>query len=282
MSAGQPIPQPYSSHRFDPFGLTSAVGRRETVRVGRWRIHYQVAGPSDGPPVVLVHGLAASWTWWADTVPALAARYRVYAVDLPGFGHTSPRRPFAINTAVLMLARWAGALRLPPATFVGHSMGGHICIHLAAQHPALVRRLVLVNATGLPLNSRLPLLVINALRSGSLEPPGFFWRVVISSLRAGPLVLASAARALLRDDASGALSRIHVPTLVVWGDRDRLVPLPLGIALAQAIADARLEVIPGAGHKTMMERSDQFNAALLRFLAEAGQPKPHVAPLADV
>ncbi len=132
------------------------VGRRATLQVGRWQVHYQVAGEEHEDAVVLVHGFAASHRWWKHTLPALAQRYRVYAVDLPGFGDTMPRRPFAFAPAVEMLSSWMDALGLSRATFVGHSLGGHVCIRLAAGQPHLVDRLVLVNASGIPLAEPLP------------------------------------------------------------------------------------------------------------------------------
>lgn len=245
------------------------VGRRATVQVGRWQVHYQVAGEEHEEAVVLVHGFAASYRWWERTIPSLAQRYRVYAVDLPGFGDTLPRRPFAFAPATEMLRGWMDILGLSRATFVGHSMGGHVCIRLAADQPQLVDRLVLVDASGIPLTEPLFRIVIHAVCSGILGSTQSPLRTVANSLRAGPLVLASAAHAVLADDVRQHLDRINAPTLVVWGERDQLVPLPMGVALSLAIPHASLSIIANAGHKVMIERPADFNALLLDFLARS-------------
>jgi len=240
--------------------------RRATVTVGPWRVHYVAAGEQNRDAVVLVHGFAASHRWWAGALPALAERYRVYAVDLPGFGQTRPRRAFGFAQAVEMLAAWMEALGISSANLVGHSMGGQVCIRLAVRYPRLVDRLVLVNTSGLPLRRPLPLLMARALQVAALEPRGFSMGKMSGSLRAGPLVMISAARALLTDDVRAELSRISAPTLVVWGDQDHLVPLTSGVAIAAAIPHAHLTILRGAGHKAMIEQPREFNALVLGFL----------------
>ena len=110
-----------------------------------------------GTPVVLVHGLSGSSRWWKRNIPALAAKHCVAAVDLMGFGKTrsfgtpTPLPP-SFDSLVTTLIRYLAENFDQPVHLVGHSMGGQISIHLAAQRPDLVRSLVLVNSTGIPLN----------------------------------------------------------------------------------------------------------------------------------
>ncbi len=236
------------------------------VRVGDTRIHYRVAGPPDAPPLVLVHGYSASSVWWRRNIAGLAAQRRVYALDLAGFGRSWPKRRFAVRTAADDIRAWMRAMGLEQADFCGHSMGGHICMHLAATYPKRVRRLVLVDASGLPFHVRVPQLAWRGLRSSGHTRFSFAPTVVGTSLQAGPLVLWSALRDLLADDVQEALQHIAAPTLVVWGECDVLVPLELGRALHASIAGSELAVVPGAGHNVMYECADTFNRLVLAFL----------------
>jgi pimeloyl-ACP methyl ester carboxylesterase len=105
--------------------------------VGGRPIRYEVAG--EGEPVVLVHGLSGSTGWWARNVAMLAGRYRVYLVDLPGFGAMRRlRRQFALAEAASWLSAWMESVGLGRAHLVGHSMGGYVCLRLAANRPEAV------------------------------------------------------------------------------------------------------------------------------------------------
>ena len=244
----------------------AVVVRSYRVRIGPTRLHYRVAG--DGPPLVLIHGYSASSSWWRKNIAALAARHRVYALDLAGFGRSWPKRSFTLDRGAEDILAWMQALGLERADFCGHSMGGQLCMRLAATQPQRVRRLVLANASGLPLNARLLPLAWRGLRSGGHMRFRFAPTVVQTALQAGPLVLWSALRDLLADDVRAVLERIEAPTLIVWGDADVVVPLELGQALHLAIPQSRLVVLPGAGHNVIYERADEFNRLVLDFLAE--------------
>ena len=113
------------------------------VYVAGRRVRYLVAG--EGEPLILVHGLSASTLWWIRNVPELVRHYRVYLVDLPGFGAMHfPRGRFVLANAASWLLSWMKAIDLERAHFIGHSMGGYICLWIAAHHPEKVCRLVLV------------------------------------------------------------------------------------------------------------------------------------------
>lgn len=244
------------------------------VRVGRARIHYRVAGDPAGPPLVLVHGYSASSAWWRRNIAGLAARHRVYALDLAGFGRSWPKRHFSVREAAHDIRAWMDEVGLEQADFCGHSMGGHICIHMAATYPRRVRRLVLVDASGLPLGARLPGLAWRGFRSSGHTHFRFAPTVVGTSIQAGPLILWSALRDLLADDVQGVLSRIAAPTLIVWGECDVLVPLALGRAIHAAIPNARITVVPGAGHNVMFECPAEFNHMVMDFLASPAPAAP--------
>jgi pimeloyl-ACP methyl ester carboxylesterase len=243
--------------------------RRTMTRVGPYRVHALDRG--EGPEaVLLLHGLAGSATWWSRTVGVLADRYRVLVPDLIGFGRTRSVGRFpSLKRLAEVLDRWLAELGVERVHLVGHSMGGQISVHLTAARPDRVERLVLVDAAGIPR----PLHPLAIARSAvSLAPPGawgrleFLPRIAGDAWTAGPRTLGRAIRHILSDDVRPLLPTIRQPTLILWGERDRLVPLDHARELRRRIPNARLLVIEGAAHNPMIDRPAAFNRALTRFL----------------
>src|SRR3712207_2346291 len=130
-------------------GVMESRPSRHEVRVEGWPVGYEAAG--EGEPVVFVHGLSGSTRWWSRNIMGIIERHRIYLVDLPGFGTMrSLRRRFVLAETATWLSEWMEAAGLERAHLVGHSMGGYICLRLAASRPAAVHRLVLVAPAGVP------------------------------------------------------------------------------------------------------------------------------------
>lgn len=226
-------------------------------------LHYEVVG--QGTPLVLVHGLSGSSYWWKRNVPALSARHTVYVLDLAGYGLSARQRALGIKDAAELLVRWLDFLGLEEAALVGHSMGGQICVHVAALRPKRVRYLVLVCASGLLRGSayRMALQLPRAALAGRV---GFVPRILWDSVRAGPRNIWHSGVDLLKDSVQDLLPTLTARTLVIWGAQDPLVPPSLGLALASAIPGASYVEIPYAGHVVMVDAPESFNAHVLNFL----------------
>ncbi len=242
------------------------------TEVGDFRIHSLHAGSPGAPGVVLLHGLSGSHRWWLKTIPALTERYRVHVPELVGFGASRrpPRQPDMPEMAGVIRG-WLDALQLRRPHLVGHSMGGQVSIHVAAEHPERLDRLVLVSASGIPRSRSLRevrRLALEVAMPRRWVRPRFAGTIVLDALRAGPRALASATRFLLADDVRPLLPRIRNRALLVWGALDPLTPLAQGEAMARAIPGARLDVLPAAAHIPMVEWPEAFNHTLLAFLAE--------------
>jgi pimeloyl-ACP methyl ester carboxylesterase len=239
-----------------------------TIQVNGWPVHYEVAGA--GEPLVLVHGLSESTRLWSRNVPELAGHYRVYLVDLPGFGTMRRyRQHFDLTRSGLWLAAWLEALGLQTVNLVGHSMGGYVSMALAATHPERVKRLVLVDSIGMPLNLPVRRLIYQALKAIARTLPAFWMCIGYDYLRAGPRTILRATQQIVTLEAADVLATLageRVPTLVIWGERDDLVPFSLGRQLHARLNGARLCVLPGANHFCMFEQPRAFNRALLAFL----------------
>lgn len=224
-----------------------------------------------GEPVVLVHGLSGSMRWWKHVAPVLARQYRVYLIDLPGFGSMRHLgNQFVLRDAAGWLAAWMDAVGLTGASgthLVGHSMGAYICLMLAAQHPDKVDRLVLVDLAGVPTKRRLAGYLLPLAADVLLSVPSLLQVLVRDALRAGPRTLWRTANDLMREDVRAILHKIQAPSLIVWGEKDTLMPPAAGKILRREIARSRLVTIPGARHVPMLDRPVDFNRTLLAFLA---------------
>lgn len=238
-------------------------------------VRYLAVG--EGEPVVLVHGLAGSTRWWVRSIPALARNYRVYMVDLPGFGRQRGRwrivrrwrkkQGFELARAADWLGDWMEATGVGPAHLVGHSMGGYICLRLAAERPRAVRRMVLVSPAGVPSGRSIPGYFVPFLATSRYVDPKFLNIWALDVLRAGPSTLFRATRDIVSEDVREKLAHVSSPTLLVWGRNDDLVPLELGEALRQGMPDSRLLVLEKAGHVPMFEQTLDFNEAVAGFLS---------------
>ncbi|GAC1649467.1 MAG: alpha/beta hydrolase [Ktedonobacteraceae bacterium] len=236
-----------------------------TVKVNKYTVRYQTIG--EGEPVVLVHGLSGSTLWWRRNVSALAQQYRVYLVDLPGFGAGSRKHGrFALKQAGDWLVSWMDAIGLKQTHLIGHSMGGYICMWIAAHHPDVVLRLVLV-APAFKARARSVLgYIVPLLSTTRYLTPHFFPILAYDSLRAGPITLLKATRDLITLDVSEELNLITQPVLLVWGENDTLVPLSLGHMLREELPNARLLTLEHAAHVAMFDQPQEFNAAVNTFL----------------
>ncbi len=239
------------------------------VQVSGHRVRYLVAG--EGEPVILVHGLSASTHWWIRNVPELSRHYRVYLIDLPGFGAMHfPQSRFMLTNAASWLLSWMEAVGLKRAHFIGHSMGGYICMWIAAHSPEAVSRLVLVAPAVRPhvrtvAGYFVPLLVGLRYMAPSFLPILFF-----DALRAGPLTLLRTTRDLIALDVQEEIQAVSASTLLIWGENDTLVPSSLAYILHKEIAHSRLVLLKKAGHVCMYDRSHDFNVAVLAFLRGEG------------
>src|SRR5690242_18009360 len=160
---------------------------QHSTRIGTANLYYEVAGA--GKPLILIHGLSGSSRWWERNIAALAQYFRVYVVDLVGFGASRSDAPFALGEAEQVLYTWMERLDIRRASIVGHSMGGVIAAELAADYPALVERLILVDAAILSFTSTFPYHLVQLFREMAYVPPRLQYIIATDALRAGARTL---------------------------------------------------------------------------------------------
>lgn len=238
------------------------------VRVDGRTVPYRVTGA--GPPVVLVHGLAGSWRWWRPCLPALAAAHSVYALDLPGFGDNPGR--FSLADAPAFVCGWMAAVGLEAAALVGHSMGAGIVARVAASVPRRVSRLVLVSPA-IDLRTSLFAYAVPLARTALTTAPAFAPTLMLDAMRSGLLGLTRATLEVLSTPVTPAeLEALPMPTLLVWGALDPMTPPRGAEPLRARIPDARVHLIPQAGHVPMFDAPAEFARAVLDHLDAGAEP----------
>jgi pimeloyl-ACP methyl ester carboxylesterase len=246
------------------YDAVSIAQRR--VRVGSATMSYQVAGA--GPPIILVHGLAGSSRWWQRNIAYLAQRFRVHVVDLIGFGASGGLHPLIFDEVAGYVGAWMDQLDIRRASVVGHSMGGLVAADLAASVPDRIERLVLVDAAVFLIEQHYANHLGGLFRELFQVQLDFLTMLAADAYRAGPITLLSAINQLLTIDFGPKLSLVQAPTLLVWGERDAIVPLEIGKRLCRHLpANNSIVVIKGAGHNPMWDRPRAFNQVVEDFLA---------------
>jgi pimeloyl-ACP methyl ester carboxylesterase len=260
-------------------------------------VHLRDEGPRDDPlPIVLLHGTSASLHTWEGWAAALRARHRVISFDLPGFGLTGPRADgdYRGDTYAQFVLRLMDTLKVQRFVLAGNSLGGEIAWRTAVLAPHRVARLVLVDAAGypftpehLPLGFRLARLPGAGLLIGHLTPRSLVERSVRDvygdpskvtpelvdryyelSLREGNRqALVQRFQQLQHGEDAGRIATLRMPTLVLWGGRDRLVPPDNAQRFARDIPGSRLVVFDDLGHVPQEEDPQRTVKAVEAFLA---------------
>jgi pimeloyl-ACP methyl ester carboxylesterase len=285
-----------------PTPLRPSLVETKTARVHGREVSYVEAG--SGPLLLLIHGMAGTAESWQSVIEPLALRHTAIAPDFPGHGLSAPGGgDYSLGSLASGLRDLLLALGHERATLVGHSLGGGVALQLTYQFPEMVERLVLVSSGGLGPD------VSPILRAAALPGADLFIAATAGVGRqAGSLVgrglgmlglrpnadLAEVARAyasltdpdrrraflatlraVVGTDGQrvGALDRLYLaealPLLIVWGDRDPIIPVAHAEEAHRELPSSRLEVFEGVGHVPQLESPGRFVAVLERFLAEA-------------
>ena len=256
---------------------------QQIVMVRGYHLAYYEAGR--GSALILLHGLGADSRHWAANIDALARHFRVIALDQIGFGQSDkPLMRYTVGHFSDYLRGFLQAVNIPKASLVGNSLGGWVALDFAIRHPQMVDKLVLVDSAGLhpaselkmppgglkdltPLNTRrfFDLMEANKEWATTDLGPDAFERHVQNG---DSYTVASSVAEMItgRDFEDKKLGKVNVPTLIIWGRDDLLIPLPMGEQLHQGIAGSQMMVFDGTGHIPMVGKPAEFNEAVEKFL----------------
>lgn len=275
-----------------------ATAPSQFVDVQGMQVHLRDEGPRDDPePLVLIHGTSASLHTWDGWAQALQGQHRVIRMDLPGFGLTGPAPDgdYRLTRYADFIAALLDHLGVRRAVLAGNSLGGGVAWRTAVQHPDRVSRLVLVDASGYPLQSTSVPLGFRLAQIGWLQPvmgkllprrmiessvrnvyanpdkvtPELVDRYYELTLRAGNRESLTQRMKLRETDAqaAGLIKTIGQPTLILWGAQDRLIPEPSGQRFHRDITASQYVVLDGLGHVPQEEDPARSVAQVQKFLA---------------
>lgn len=261
------------------------------VQVGDANIHYYEGGPKDGKTVLLIHGFGANKDNWLQFSRSLTPTYHVIALDLPGFGESSkdPQADYGLNAQVQRVAAFVDQLGLSPVNVVGNSMGGQIAGLYAARYPQQVRSLALFANAGI--SSPRPSELQQILDRGEANPllvrnVEDFNRLVDFVFVKAPAMPDSVRQYMAEQSIAShdlnqkifaqlmadfiplepVLGNIQVPTLLLWGDQDRLLDVSSIEVMQPLLNQPTVVVMEACGHVPMVERPEETAAHYLAFL----------------
>lgn len=255
----------------------------ESTTIRGNRIHYYEGGSGTGAPVVLVHGLGSRAEDWANLMPQLKqAGFHVYAIDLLGYGDSA--RPanatYSIPEEAQYVEEFMSQRGLQKADLIGWSMGGWVAVRVALDGPQRIRKLVLCDAAGIRFQpeftpedlepTTVPAVqrLYRLLMPQPAQVPDFLARDMIRRFKQQNWVVDLSARSMFTgaDLLDGKLGELKMPTLIIWGKQDHLIPLATGIAMHQQIPQSVLEIYDGCGHLAPGQCAVRIGPRLIDFL----------------
>jgi pimeloyl-ACP methyl ester carboxylesterase len=251
-----------------------------SIKVDGLDVRYYAAG--QGEPLVVIHGGGGDATTWRKNISELALNYKVYAPDLPGFGGSEPlSKNYYIPELTDFIDKFASKLGLDKFNLVGHSLGGGIALDYTLKSPNRVKKLVLVSSLCLgreiafwvrlfsipAIVKSVGAVVMFALNTvkwviKKLNAVDFPMPITPTSMIIGENMSNFRQQSLVLESR---LSEIHVPTLLIWGGRDPIVPVRHAYAAAKVIPDCRVEVFQKRGHNVHRDELMQFSRILTGF-----------------
>jgi pimeloyl-ACP methyl ester carboxylesterase len=271
-------------------------------------IYFYESGRQHAESVVLLHGTGDEGARvWKNLIPELEKKYHVLAFDLPGFARSSKETQMYSPKNYAAFIDWIVTKHTKgPVYIIGHSLGGAISLYYAGTQSEGLERLIVIDTAGILNRSAFLKNFINVKPNRFLDlintPVSVIQNYIIAHLESMDKDLTPenndqsltsqflrkklyggdsgkiAAMALLNTDFSGILENIHVPTLIVWGEKDPVVPLRVGRILEWMVPGSDLRIMPDVGHSPMIDRPDEFNRIVMEWLTAPPRRKERVTP----
>lgn len=255
------------------------------TRIGEHTIFSRAStalAPPGGPCLVLVHGFVVSSRYMVPAMRELAPYCRVHAPDLPGWGEsTKPGRALSLTELADVLAHWVQEMGLGRPVFLGNSFGCQVIAELAVRHPDVPSGLILVGPTVDPSARSIFRQAARLALDLPRERPSLWLLELWDLVRMGLPRAVQTVRVMLDDRIEEKLPRIAVPTLILRGSRDPIVPHDWAEEATRLLPQGRLLLVPGAGHAANYSAPGRLAAAILPFIHGEGRPQLQGRPRAD-
>ncbi len=271
----------------------SAIDERDIPVATVGHVHALLAGPRKAEPIAFIHGLGGSLSSWQIVLGALAENWRLVAIDLPGHGQSG--KPASADYSVSGLANAVGEVLqstgISNAILAGHSLGGAVAMELARTRPDLVRGLVLIDSAALGTDISRHLMDLMSGEPGADTARGLLELFFEDKKLASPRAIEEMASHQTADGAWDAQratavaafaggrqsvpgpddpAAVSQPVLVIWGERDGVIPVEHAYAATNVLADVQLAILPGIGHVPQVEAPERVATLIERFARSLG------------
>ncbi len=249
------------------------------VEIDGMKLNYKEQG--EGKTVVLLHGWGGCADSFLPVFNHLTATHKVYALDFPGFGLSDPpTAPWDVTDYTEMLRKFFERMNIEKATLIGHSFGGRVSILFSSTYPERVEKVVLADSAGIipkrgwkyhfkvyqfKLAKKI-FLTFSAKGTQEERLEAFYRKHGSADYKQAGSAMRQTFVKVVNQDLRSCLPRIKAPALLVWGDEDKDTPLYFGQIMEKEIPDAGLVVFKGAGHFAYLDRINDFNIIVSKFL----------------
>jgi len=249
------------------------------VTIENMNINYICEG--EGENILVLHGWGANIDTIMPIVNLLKDHFKVYALDLPGFGKSDkPEIPFNSQDYSRIVKKFMDLMEIKKATLIGHSFGGKVSIILAVNHPERVERLVLIDSAGIPPKRSIKYYLkvysfktlkfiyklVFAWNKKEEKMEAFYRRFGSADYRNADGVMRKTLVKVVNEDLRPILKKVSCPALLIWGDKDEDTPIYMGKIMEKEIPDSSLVVLERAGHYSYLDDYFKFAAVLNAFL----------------
>jgi pimeloyl-ACP methyl ester carboxylesterase len=253
--------------------------KEETVLIKNLKTNYKIAG--EGPILLILHGWNGSSDSWRKIIEILEIKYKVICPDFPGFGKTeTPQKPWELRDFVEWLKEFTEKLNLKEFFLLGHSFGGRVAIKFSISYPEKVKKLILVSSAGIRQEWGLKEKIIfqiskigNAIFSKNHffrfkdGARNFFYRIArIKDYSKAKGVMKETMKKIVEEDLLPELPKIQNETLIIWGEKDKIVPLKYAFLFKEKIKNSKLKILPKIGHSPHLEDPEKLAEILISNL----------------
>ena len=253
--------------------------KEEKILVKEIETNYKIGGK--GENLLILHGWSGSSDSWRKIIEILEIKFRVICPDFPGFGKTKPPKiPWNLDDFVEWLGEFTGKLNLESFFLLGHSFGGRVAIKFSILYPEKVKKLILINSAGIKQDWGLrEKIIFQASKIGNAifsknhflrfkdGARNLFYRIArIKDYSKAKGVMRETMKKIVEEDLLPELPKIQNETLIVWGEKDRIIPLKYAFIFKEKIKNSKLEILPKIRHSPHLEDPEKLAEILFSNL----------------
>ncbi len=250
---------------------------QKQIAVNGLLLNYYIDGADKSPVLLFLHGWRSESSVWFPALENFDAENSIYCLDLPGFGKSElPHSAYSVENYSEIISGFISKLGLDKVVIIGHSFGGRIAIKLASKNPDFLKGIVLVDSAGFvdktlsnklkriiakPLKPIFKFKALHGIRKSIYRFIGSEDYVATPQLRENYLKV-------IGEDLSEDMKKINIPTMIIWGDKDKDTPINYAHKMKNIIKNSKLKIIKGAGHFSFLDKKEEFSESFKNFLAQ--------------